>query len=160
MHQDVDQRPELVAIWIKRAKRGVMDSVQSATAITGRGLLGNANQGGRRQVTIIEEAAWREAQRALGVNVPPAARRANLLVRGVSLEATAGRTLRVGHVLIRVWGETRPCYQMDEAEPGLRRALEPHWQAGVSGEILQGGELHVGDAVEWVDDAQSVLRLA
>ena len=160
MHQDMDQRPELVAIWIKRARRGVMDSVQSATAITGRGLLGNANQGGRRQVTIIEEAAWRDAQRALGVNVPPAARRANLLVRGVSLEASRGRILRIGNVLVRVWGETRPCYQMDEAEPGLRQALEPHWRAGVSGEILQGGELHVGDAVEWVDDAQTVLRLA
>ena len=45
----------LEAIWIKRAKRGVMDPVSRATLVADRGITGNANQGGRRQVTIIEQ---------------------------------------------------------------------------------------------------------
>jgi hypothetical protein len=36
----------LAAIWIKRAKRGPMDPHPSALLVGGRGLAGNANQGG------------------------------------------------------------------------------------------------------------------
>ena len=52
---------EIVAIWIKRFKRGPMDRVLFAEAVSGRGLAGNANQGGKRQITIIDEARWKEA---------------------------------------------------------------------------------------------------
>ena len=45
----------LRAIWIKRMKRGPMDPRETATLVPGRGLVGNANQGGRRQVTLISE---------------------------------------------------------------------------------------------------------
>ena len=45
---------ELKAIWIKRAKRGPMDARERARLIAGRGIEGNANQGGRRQVTLID----------------------------------------------------------------------------------------------------------
>ena len=47
-------------IWLKRAKRGPMDPVQSARVRTQRGLVGNANQGGRRQITLIEAERWAE----------------------------------------------------------------------------------------------------
>ena len=42
----------LEAIWIKRAKRGVMDPALHATLIADRGITGNANQGGRRQLRL------------------------------------------------------------------------------------------------------------
>ena len=48
----------LEAIWIKRMKRGPMDSVESAVLEMEVGLVGNVNQGGRRQVTIIEREVW------------------------------------------------------------------------------------------------------
>ncbi|MGK7896228.1 MAG: hypothetical protein AB4372_22090, partial [Xenococcus sp. (in: cyanobacteria)] len=49
---------QIEAIWIKRCKRGPMDAVAQAEMIAGKGLVGNANQGGRRQVSIIDAAVW------------------------------------------------------------------------------------------------------
>jgi MOSC domain-containing protein YiiM len=137
---------EVVAIWIKRAKRGVMDPVAEARAVPARGLAGNANQGGRRQVTIIDEDAWHAATAEVGANVDPSKRRANVMLRGVPLARTRGMLLRLGDVVIRILGETRPCEQMEDANPGLRHALDPDWRAGVFGEIVEGGTLRVGDA--------------
>ena len=56
--QELNTSGTLEAIWIKRMKRGPMDSVEMATLEKGVGLMGNANQGGRRQVTIIEREVW------------------------------------------------------------------------------------------------------
>lgn len=137
----------LEAIWIKRMRRGPMDPAPRARLVAGRGIVGNANQGGRRQVTIIEREAWERTQRDLGAEVPPAMRRANLMVSGVSLEKTRGRTLRIGAVRIRIFGETKPCERMDEVYAGLRAAMRPHWRGGACGEVLDDGEIATGDDV-------------
>jgi MOSC domain-containing protein YiiM len=139
---------EIVNIWIKRAHRGVMDWVQQAEAIAGRGLIGNADQGRRRQITIIDEAAWREAAAETGHDVDPSKRRANVMLRGMSLADSRGKLLRLGECLVRILGETRPCEQMEEAQAGLRKALSPNWRAGVFGEIVEGGTIRIGDRAE------------
>ena len=113
---------EVVTIWLKRFKRGPMDRVLFAEAVAGRGLRGNANQGGKRQITIIEESRWQEACGEVGVAVDPSARRANVMVRGVDLENSRGRLLRIGPCVVRIYNETRPCEQMEDAQPGLRAA--------------------------------------
>ena len=141
---------EIINIWIKRAHRGVMDAVQTADAIAGRGLVGNADQGRRRQITIIDEAAWREAASETGADVDPSKRRANVMLRGIPLADSRGRLLRLGTCLVRILGETRPCEQMEEAQAGLRKALSPNWRAGVFGEIVEGGAIHVGDSAGFV----------
>jgi MOSC domain-containing protein YiiM len=142
-------------IWIKRARSGPMDATSRAQAVAGKGLVGNADQGGRRQVTIIEQDVWDRLRAELDARVEPAMRRANVLVSGVALKGTRGRILRLGHVRVRVLGETRPCEQMDAALPGLRRALQPEWRGGVFGELLDDGAISVGDAVRWQEDQPS-----
>jgi MOSC domain-containing protein YiiM len=138
-------------IWIKRFHRGPMDAVERAELVAGRGVRGSANQGGRRQVSIISEEAWEAAQEELGVAVDPSARRANVMVRGLDLENARGKLLRLGPCLIRVGGEVRPCERMDEAQEGLRNALRPHWRGGVFGEVVEGGTIAVGDPVAFTD---------
>ncbi len=117
--------------------------------VAGRGLEGNANQGGKRQVTILSAEAWRDVDAELGAEVDPRARRANLFVRGVDLEESRGRTLEVGGCRVLIGGETRPCRRMEEAWPGLQKALEPEWRAGAYGEVTGDGEVAVGDVVRW-----------
>lgn len=129
-----------------------MDPVTEAEAVQGRGLKNNANQGGKRQVTLIDEARWREAQDQLGIEVDPRTRRANVMLRGIDLERTNGRLLRIGDCIVRIYGETRPCEQMEEAQAGLREALRPRWRGGAFAEVVTSGTIRAGDRAEWVND--------
>ena len=142
----------VLAIWVKRAHGGVMDAVPSAQLIAGKGLVGNADQGGKRQVTIIAEEAWKQAETKLGTEVDPRARRANLFVRGLDLERTRGRILLIGTCRLRVYSETRPCELMNKMHSGLQEALSSHWRAGISCEVLNDGEIKIGDSVDWSTD--------
>jgi len=142
----------LEAIWIKRAHRGAMDPVDHATLVAGWGLVGNADQGRRRQVTIIEREVWGRLMRDLHADVPPAARRANLLISGVSLAGRLNTVLLIGTCRFRVLGETRPCERMDEAWQGLREAMRAGWGGGSFGEVLDDGEIAVGMAVRWLEN--------
>ena len=137
------------AIWIKRMKAGPMDPAVRAEVVAGRGIVGNADQGGRRQVTLISEERWDELMAELDSHVEPSARRANVLLSGIDLEATRERVLRIGGTRLRIRGETRPCEQMDEALPGLREAMKERWGGGAFAEILEDGTIQVGDPVQW-----------
>ncbi len=148
---------ELAAIWIKRAKRGKMDPADTATLVAGRGLVGNADQGRRRQVTLIEEEVWRSLMDRLGAAADPSSRRANLMLRGIRLPETRGRVLRIGGCRIRIGGHLTPCYLMDEVLPGLQAAMRPDWGGGAFAEVLDDGEIRVGDSVEWLDDDPETL---
>jgi MOSC domain-containing protein YiiM len=149
----------LRAIYVKRSKGGPMDRHETATLVAGRGIAGNANQGGRRQVVLLAAESWAEATAELGVNLDPATRRGNLLLSGVDLEKTRGRILRLGPARLRIWTECTPCYQMDQAHSGLKLALRPHWRAGACAEVLEGGEIRAGDEAAWEEDPQGTLPL-
>ena len=140
---------ELANIWIKRMKRGPMDAAESATLVAGRGLVGNADQGRRRQVTIIAQEKWADLVRELGASISPSARRANLMISGIELAHSRHRILRIGGIRLRIGGETKPCERMDEAFDGLRLAMASDWVGGVYAEVLEDGDIAVGDEVAW-----------
>ena len=137
----------LEAIWIKRAHMGPMDAAGEAELVAGSGIRGNADQGRRRQVTVIERGAWDAMMEELGDRVAASARRANLLVSGVSLAESRGAVLRVGACRLEIGGETRPCYRMDEAMDGLQDAMRRDWRGGVFCVVLDDGVIRVGDPV-------------
>jgi MOSC domain-containing protein YiiM len=142
---NLEDAGRLEGIWIKRFRRGPMDPADSAELVAGRGIVGNANQGGKRQVTLIEREVWDALIRELGGSLPPSARRANLMLAGVPLADSRGRVLRVGECVIRIYGETKPCERMEEALPGLQALMRPAWRGGAFGEVLEGGTIRTGD---------------
>jgi MOSC domain-containing protein YiiM len=140
----------LEQIWIKRVRRGPMDPADRARLVAGRGIVGNANQRGRRQVTIVSNKHWEQATAPLGDTPDPRLRRANLLVSDIDFVDARGKILKIGSVRIRIYGETRPCEQMEEAMAGLQQAMSIPWGGGAFGEVLDDGEIAVGDLVELV----------
>ena len=138
---------ELTQIWIKRMHRGPMDPAARARMVAGRGIVGNANQGGKRQVTIVSNQNWEQVTSSLGETPDPRLRRANLLVSDIDFAGASGKILKVGTVRIRIHGETRPCEQMEAVAAGLQAAMSVPWGGGAFGEVLDDGEIAVGDSV-------------
>ena len=103
-------------------------------------------------MTVIEREVWERLMHELSAHISPSARRANLMISGVSLEGVRDRVLLIGGCRIRLLGETRPCERMDEALPGLREAMKSGWGGGSFGEVLDDGSIAVGAAVTWDGD--------
>ena len=126
-----------------------MDAKSSAILLPGKGLEGSVGRSSRRQVTIIEREVWDALMRETGSDAPPSTRRANLMVSGIRLADTRKRVLRVGNTRLEIAGETKPCERMEEAVPGLRAAMSASWGGGAFAKVLSGGEVRVGDEVDW-----------
>jgi MOSC domain-containing protein YiiM len=139
----------LEAIWIERAHRGPMDAVQEAELDVERGPVCSVDRSRRRQVTLLEAESWARLMHELGGDIDPHARRANLLVNGVSLYETRGRVLRIGDVRLAIGGETTPCERMDDALPGLRDAMRGQWAGGAFVRMITSGVVRVGDEITW-----------
>ena len=68
----------------------------------------------------------------------------------MSLKKSRKRTLLIGCCRIRILGETKPCERMEETWEGLQEAMRQSWAGGAFGEVLDDGEILVGDLVSWV----------
>ncbi len=100
-----------------------------------------------RQVTVVAAEDWEAACRELDAELSWTLRRANLLVRGVTLPRMPGARLEVGDLRLEVTGETAPCARMDEQFQGLRVALQPEWRGGNICRVLSDAEIRLGDLV-------------
>ena len=153
----MERSAHIVAIYLKRAHRGPMDPVAEATLVAGKGLEGNVDRSRRRQVTLLELENWQLGTADVGSDADPSCRRANIVVGGISLAHTRGRILRIGSARLAVGGELTPCERMDEVQQGLKAALRPDWRAGIFAQVLGGGVIRVGDAIEWEQSATPAL---
>lgn len=147
----MEKRAEGRLLGIARAvaARGPMEEM-SEVRVTEDGGLDRDRRGHVKgaQVTILAKEAWEAACAEVGEDLPWTNRRANLFVEGVTLPREEGARLRIGDVVLEVRSETDPCSVMEKAKTGLRAALEPDWRGGVRCDVVTGGVLVSGTAVE------------
>ena len=132
-----------------------MDAAACATLVEGQGVAGSVGRSKRRQVTLIERENWDQCMKDLESSADPKGRRANIMLSGIKLARTRGRVLIVGGTRLAIGGELTPCERMDEVVPGLQAAMKPEWRGGVFAQVLDGGEISVGDAVQWEPQSES-----
>ncbi len=146
----------LIGIARKGKRRAAMETVRACAITVGAGLAGDHSGAKfpKRGVTVLAREAWEAALADLERSGNPAkeltwlARRANLLVEGVTLPRAKGGVVRVGPVILEVTDQTVPCGRMDEAHPGLLKALYPDWRGGICCRVVSGGTVREGDRVE------------
>ena len=136
-------------IGLRPAREVSMREADDVRAEAGGGLQGDryASASGKRGVTLLQ-AEHLVAIAALSghAEVAPSLLRRNLLVSGIPLVALKDRRFRIGEVLLEGTGPCDPCSRMEDAlGPGGYNAMRGH--GGITARIVEGGTLHVGDAV-------------
>ncbi len=142
---------QLLGIATRAKKRAEMQLLQSAQVSLENGVANDfRGKPGKRQVTILTQEGWQTACTEAGVELPWSERRANLLIAGLDLEACGGAVIRIGAVKLLITRETDPCQRMEEAHPGLYEGMAKHWRGGVCCQVLEAGQIAVGDKVELI----------
>lgn len=138
-------------IFIAAEKKQLLERVERARAVAGRGLEGNrhfyeqAPPG--RALTLISAEALAEGEAGSGVELGADESRRNVLTSGIDLNALVGERFRVGDVECVGVELCEPCTTLEGmTRPGVIKAYVH--RAGLNADILTDGEIAVGDAVE------------
>ena len=120
--------------------------VDAAVAVAGNGLEGDrhyhADGAAPGQALTLVDAAIVEA-----VGLAPGETRRQLTVRGVDLNDLVGKRFRVGEVECLGVELCEPCRHLEQmTRPGIIAELAH--RAGINADIVVGGVIRVGDAVE------------
>lgn len=149
----------VVGIYLSEVKTGPMRSVEVATALQGRGLLGDryAAKAGTftprsdrlkgYDLTLIEGEVLDRVTLSDGSRLAPEESRRNLVTRGIALNALVGREFQIGAV--RVFGQRlcEPCVHLQRlTRPGVITNLVH--AGGLRVDVLTDGEIRVGDQIE------------
>jgi hypothetical protein len=150
---------EVVGIYVSEVKTGPMKALATATAVKGKGLLGDryATKAGTftprsprlrgYDVTLIESEVLDQLTLADGSQLAAAESRRNLVTRGVDLDALVGREFSIGAV--RAFGQRlcEPCVHLERlTRPGVVAGLVH--RGGLRADILTDGEIRLGDKIE------------
>jgi MOSC domain-containing protein YiiM len=148
----------VVAIFVAPGAGAPMEARDTVDAVASIGLTGDryalgtgkysATNRGPRDVTLIEREAVDAVRDETGIAVTEADTRRNVVTEGVPLNHLVGRTFRVGGVTLRGLRLSEPCAYLEQLTrlDGLNRAFMH--RGGLRAEVVDGGELRVGDPVE------------
>lgn len=125
--------------------------VASVVAHAGRGLEGDRNFDDSSpdscEITLIEAEAFDRLSREHGLDLPPAASRRQVLVRGATLADFIGRRFEIGEIECVGDEHCEPCSHLVKLV-GTPVVLNGLLHTGLRGRITRGGTIHVGDTVQ------------
>lgn len=148
----------VVGIYAAAEARGATGPLRAARLVAGRGIEGDRYFAGTgtfspaemdpdHQITLIAIEEIDAFNAASGQTLAPGAFRRNVVTRGVDLNALVGRRFRVGVAELRGMRLCEPCAHLAGllSDEVLKRMVH---RAGLRAEIVTGGIVRPGDAVE------------
>lgn len=145
--------------WLLAAaeRHGEMQALPAVQLKAGAGIVGDRFFGRRRtqtglNLTLIEAEAIAAVAAALGMAIPPAAPRRNVVTRGVRLNDLVGREFRLGGVRLRGIELCEPCVVLGRnlatpAHPRERIIRAFLGRGGLRAAVLDDGVVRIGDAI-------------
>ena len=102
---------------------------------------------GKRAVTLIQWEHLPVIAALAGLDeIAPETLRRNIVVSGINLLGLRRASFRIGRTVLRGSGPCAPCSRMEEAlGPGGFNAVRGH--GGITAEVVEPGEIALGDAV-------------
>jgi MOSC domain-containing protein YiiM len=145
----------VISIHRVEKKAGPTVAMSEAHFLAGFGMEGDwrSRKGRGRQITLIEEEGLKFVASTLKLErVPLGASRRQVMIRGIDLNESIGKRLRVGPLLIEVHDRCDPCKNMEKMI-GLGAWWAMKDRGGVCGRVIEGGVLRVGDEVNVIRDS-------
>jgi len=125
-----------------------VQAVEEVEAVAQQGLVGDRKFGARRQISIVSNEEIDEAAAKWGGEIPQGLTRRQITISEGRFNRDPGSTIRLGEVVVTVNGDCSPCDEMElSIGPGARAALVE--LGGVTGTIVEGGVIRIGDPVEF-----------
>jgi MOSC domain-containing protein YiiM len=142
----------VVGIFLTPEHGELPENVERARALAGKGLEGNRYFYGDgdapdgRALTLIAAEALEALEQETNIVLSAAETRRNVLTRGIDVNALVGKRFRVGDVECLGVELCEPCTHLQSmTQPGVINGLVH--RAGLNADILNDGEIAVGDAV-------------
>ena len=154
--QPTNSGARLLGIYLASKREEMPHSVERAQAVAGRGLEGDryaagigafSHGPGKHDLTLIEAEVLAAYEHESGKKLSAAESRRNLLTQGVRLNDLVGRVFQIGPVRMLGLRLSEPCSHLAhlthaETLPGLVH------RGGLIAEVLNDGELRVGDEIK------------
>lgn len=149
----------ITGIFISAQAGGEPRSMERIEALAERGLAGDRYAEGRgtfsevpgngRHLTMIEREAVEAFNAEFGKQLRPEQLGRNLVTSGVRLNDLVGQRVRIGSALIAIQRYCEPCTTLQRrlGEETLRGFVH---RGGVRADVLEGGEIRVGDPITLV----------
>jgi hypothetical protein len=157
-----DHGGTVVGLFTAPEKEAAAEGHDACVAHAGRGLDGDRYAAGlgtfshpkrRGQDLTLIEAESLEALAAQGVELSMADARRNVVSRGVRLNELVGHRFAIGDVVCYGARLAEPCAHLQRlTTQGVLRGLVH--RGGIRADVLAGGEVHVGDTIRPLPDAE------
>lgn len=159
--QATSAKARVVGLCVGATEKEPLEAVDQVRAVAGHGLEGDRKfrragmppdkDAPDRELTLIEAEAVEAAVREYGIELTPIEARRNVVTRGVALNHLVGRSFRVGEATLRGIRLCEPCGHLEAlTRQGVRKSLIH--RGGLRAQILDGGTIRLGDAIEAVDE--------
>ncbi len=137
---------------------GEMNSVDSVTAVEGRGLMGDRYYSltgtfskpeiePDQEVSLIEAEAFEELKQKYDIELGYSQSRRNILTRDVDLNSLVGKTFKVGEVTLTGIRLCEPCNYLSGLTGHPKLVKQWLHRAGLRAHIRKGGQIQVNDKI-------------
>ena len=135
-----------------------MNSMESVTAVAGRGLIGDRyySLSGNfskseiepdQEITLIESEAFETLYEQHGIRLDYSQSRRNVVTEGVDLNSLVGQEFQVGNVSLTGMRLCEPCTYLSGLTGHPKLVKLWRGQAGLRARIVSGGQITVGDEI-------------